>query len=341
VRLLKRKESKDFAAEFEGSTDELFAEIHRLTDANNASPDRDTERRLVYLRHQAGVRILDEGDKQPQHPDPDGAALPAAQGIPEISPDDLTPALLRAGILRDGCLLVRGLVGREDALRFADEIDRAFAEREKHDAGGEAADGYYDEITLGDRFEKLIVREWIKQGGGLLAPDAPKLTFEMIELYRNAGVPELVEGYLGEPGLLSVHKTTLRKAEPTVDGAWHQDGAFMGKVRSLNLWLSLSRCGDIAPGLDIVPVRLDHLAKSAMPDDPTLYYLVGDETAAEEAGEKGILRPIFEPGDALFFDELFLHQTALDPAMTETRYAIESWFFGGSGFPPKYAPVAV
>ena len=44
-----------------------------------------------------------------------------------------------------------------------------------------------------------------------------------------------------------------------VPGAWHQDGAFMGDVRALNLWLSLSRCGDESPGLDIVPRRLDQM----------------------------------------------------------------------------------
>ena len=32
----------------------------------------------------------------------------------------------------------------------------------------------------------------------------------------------------------------------------------MGQVRSLNLWLSLSRCGDVSPGLDILPRRLEH-----------------------------------------------------------------------------------
>jgi len=31
------------------------------------------------------------------------------------------------------------------------------------------------------------------------------------------------------------------KAQPAVSGQWHQDGKFMGPVRSLNLWLSLSR----------------------------------------------------------------------------------------------------
>ena len=54
-----------------------------------------------------------------------------------------------------------------------------------------------------------------------------------------------------------------------------------------------------------------------------------------------IMRPIFEPGDALFFDELFLHQTASDPSMPKPRFAIESWFFGGSAFPADYAPLAV
>ena len=54
-----------------------------------------------------------------------------------------------------------------------------------------------------------------------------------------------------------------------------------------------------------------------------------------------IIRPIFEPGDALFFDEMFLHQTGSDPSMRKPRYAIENWFFGGSAFPGEYAPIAV
>ena len=59
--------------------------------------------------------------------------------------------------------------------------------------------------------------------------------------------------------MLSLHKTTLRKADPSVGGAWHQDGAFMGEARALNLWLSLSRCGDEAPGPGHRPRRLDEI----------------------------------------------------------------------------------
>jgi len=114
----------------------------------------------------------------------------------------------------------------------------------------------------------------------------------------------------------------------------------MGSVRSLNLWLSLSRCGDEAPGLDILPRRLDYLVTTATEDAP-LDYTISQQKAEEAAGETPIIRPIFEPGDALLFDEMFLHQTGSDPSMPKPRYAIENWFFGGSAFPREYAPLSV
>jgi Phytanoyl-CoA dioxygenase (PhyH) len=332
LRLRRRKRDAD---EFPGTTDELRAEIERLTAENRARPDRATERRLLRLRHVAGARMLDAAGERPDHAAPDAARLPA--GLPEIAPADLTPGLLRAAVLRDGCLLVRGLVPRDDALAFAGLIDRAFAERER---GAQAAAGYYEEFEPHPRFNPVSERPWIKEGGGVLAADSPLLTFRMLELFRAAGLPELVAGYLGEPGLFTVQKTTLRKADPAVPGAWHQDGAFLGDVRALNLWLALSRCGDEAPGLDIVPRRLDALV-ATQTDDAVLSYQVSQRKAEEAAGATAIVRPIFEPGDALFFDELFLHQTGSDPAMPNPRFAIENWFFGATGFPREFAPLAI
>jgi hypothetical protein len=311
--------------------DELLAEIARLTEANRRRRDRETERTLLRLRHAAGVLRL-ETEPGADYAAPDFAALPS--GLPELAPGDVTPALLRAGILRDGCLLVRGLVDRDAALGLAAQIDRAFAER----GSKRPAAGYYEEFEPDARFEVASVRPWIRDGGGVLATDSPLVTFELMELFEAAGIGRLAGGYLGEPPLISVHKTTLRKAEPTVGGAWHQDGAFMGDVRSLNLWLSLSRCGDEAPGLDIVPRRLDRVV---IEHGDMLDRELTQRRAEEAAGDAGIVRPIFEPGDALFFDELFLHQTGSDPSMPRPRFAVESWFFAGSAFPPDYAPVAV
>jgi hypothetical protein len=334
-RLRRRQRSDEHA-----TSEELREEIEKLDAANRARRDRATDRRLLRLRHLAGVRALDEAGGAGDYPDPHTGALPAGDGLPEFAPADLTPELLRAAILRDGCLLVRGLVDRDAALAFAAAIDRAFAERAARDSGGTAAPGYYEEFAPHPRFKPVAERPWIKEGGGVLAADSPLLSFEMLELFRAAGVPRLVADYLGEEPLWSVQKTTLRKAEPAVGGAWHQDGAFMGDVRSLNLWLSLSRCGDEAPGLDIVPRRLDQLVATGT-DEAMLSYQVSQRKAEEAAGDAGIVRPIFEPGDALFFDELFLHQTGSDPSMPKPRFAIENWFFGASAFPVEFAPLAV
>ena len=323
---------------FSGSDEELRAEIGRLCEENRRRRDAETERRLLQLRHEAGIRLLGAADS-PEHPAPDFDRLPEADGLPDIAAADLTPGLLRAGILRDGSLLVRGLVPREEASAFANEIDRSFAERDRHDNGGSADDGYYDEFEPDERFSAPMSRPWIKEGGGVLAVDSPKLGFEMLEMFERAGLPRLVREYLGEPAAISAQKTTLRKAEPQVGGAWHQDGAFMGEVRALNLWLSLSRCGDESPGLDVVPRRLDDLV-AAGTEGTFLSYQVSQQNAEDAAGDTPIVRPIFEPGDALFFDELCLHQTGSDPAMPNPRFAIESWFFGGSAF-PDYAPLAV
>ena len=321
--------------------DELRAEIDRLAGENRERPRRKTERRLLALRHRAGIERLEANGHEPSHPEPDYERLPAADGLPELTPDQLTPELVRAGILRDGCVLVRGLVERGRAERFAELIDRSFAERDQFNENGRAADGYYEEFDAEPPFDVFAAqRPWIQRGGGVLAVDAPLLSAQMIDMFEAAGVQSLVEGYLGEPALISIEKTTLRKAEPHVSGAWHQDGKFMGDVRALNLWLSLSRCGDEAPGLDIVPKRLDYIVEAG--DEETFLDIqVSQANAERAAGDTPILRPIFEPGDALLFDELFLHSTASDPAMPNPRYAIESWFFGGSAFPREYGPVAV
>ncbi|MDQ6817502.1 MAG: phytanoyl-CoA dioxygenase family protein [Actinomycetota bacterium] len=326
--------------EYEGSDDALFAEIERLTARNRSARSAEIEHRLVRLRHLAGVRAMDRAPANPAHPQPDFGRLPEGPGLPEFGRDDVTPELLRAGILRHGCLLVRELIFRDQALAFAQQIDRAFTERERHDQGEAVTDGYYAELGPHPRFNPDVGRPWVKEGGGVLASDSPMLSFELGELFESAGIRWLASTYLGEPALMSLQKTTLRKAEPWVGGAWHQDGAFMGPVRSLNLWLSLSRCGDEAPGLDIVPRRLDYLV-TRKTEEAVFDMQVSQIKAREAAGEVGILRPIFEPGDALLFDEMFLHQTASDPSMPKPRFAVECWLFGGSCFPGDYAPIAI
>ena len=325
-------------AEGFGRTDEILTEIDRLMEANRSAADRDVERRILRLRHLAGIRFLKEANARPEYPQPDQTGLPGGQ-LPDITPDELTPELLRAGILRDGAVLVRGAVGADASRQLAEGIERAFNDRAAHNAGAPPSDSLYEEFQPQPGFAQLSERNWVEAGGGVLAADSPRLVFEMLDAFERIGLNDVISGYLGEPAAVSAEKCTLRKADPSITGAWHQDGNFMGNVRALNVWLSLSRCGDLAPGLDIVPRRIGHLVEAGT-DGAPLSYVISPQKVEEEAGETAIIRPIFEPGDVLLFDDLFLHQTGSDPAMPNPRYAIESWFFGASGFPADYAPLA-
>jgi hypothetical protein len=325
---------------FEGSDELLLEEIRRVTERNRAAPSGDQEQRLLALRNQLGIRLLEVEAADPGYPEPDYAALPAGTALDEIEPTALTPGVLRAGILRHGCVLVRGLVDRKRAQAFAKRIDRSFEEGARYDADKSFNDRFYLPFNPDPRRGQRLPREWIKSGGGVLAVDSPMLSFELGELFGSAGLPELVHGYLGEAPLVTADKTTLRKAEPSVSGAWHQDGKFMGEVKALNLWLALSHCGDDAPGLDLVPRRLEAHVRTQT-DEAMMANQVSQRMAEETAGETPILRPIFEPGDALLFDELFLHKTASEPGMHKPRYAIENWFFAASGFPANYVPLAL
>jgi hypothetical protein len=132
MRLLRRR-----ASAIPESEDELRDAIERAALDARSGDDRAAGRRLLELRHALGIRLLDAAaGTAPAHPEPDAAALPPYDGaLPELAAAAVTPGLLRAAILRDGCLLVRGLVDRDAALGLATGIDRAFAERERHDAG--------------------------------------------------------------------------------------------------------------------------------------------------------------------------------------------------------------
>ena len=62
----------------------------------------------------------------------------------------------------------------------------------------------------------------------------------------------------------------------------------MGDVRALNVWLSLSRCGDEAPGMDVVPRRLDHIVPTGT-EGAMFEWSVSEQVAEEAAGETGVL----------------------------------------------------
>jgi hypothetical protein len=326
---------------------ELRERIAELTTLNRAERSLERERELLRLRHRLGAAVVREDRPAPAD---DVRDFPGtdAEGLAVARADGLDGALVRGGILSHGYVLVRGAVPREDAVRMAARIEDAFAAR----ADGGDRSGLYEEFQPEAPYGSVSGRSWVGLGGGLLAADSPALSFDFFELLERAGLERVIGEFLGEPGAISAEKTTLRRADPGDAGGWHQDGSFMGETRALNVWLALSECGVDAPGLDFVGARIDdlvetggegsgaeHLERPEGDEVSVKTVLIGTKDAEEIAGGK-VMRPTFFPGDVMLFDDRFLHRTGAEPEMANPRYAIESWFFGGSGFPRGYVPLA-
>jgi hypothetical protein len=328
--------------DFPGTVDELLEEIDRLSELGRSGQRDDRDDELLRLRHLAGARLVTESRPEPAFAAADYAQLPTATPLAEVRRTELSAALLRAGIIRDGCVLVRDLIDRDDALALAAAVERSFDERDQAVEGFACDDDYYSPF---EALEAFVIDDWaratVAQCCGLPLVDAPVPADDLLDLFDVTGISDLVREYLGDRPVISAQKTTLRKVESLERTGWHQDGCcFANEVHALNLWLPLSPCGAEAPGVDVVPLRLDHLLPTGT-DDAFMPGQVSDLKASEVTDQAPVVRPTFEPGDALFFDQWLLHRTSFDPAMHRRRLGLECWFFHGSSFPAGYTPIAV
>ena len=108
-------------------------------------------------------------------------------------------------------------------------------------------------------------------------------------------------------------------------------------IRTVNLWIALSDCGSDAPTMDMVPKRLHEIAPTGT-DGATFDWSVSPNVVQKCCGDLSPVRLQFRAGDAILFDEMNLHSTAVSPDMTKDRFAIEAWFFAPSHYPMDQIP---
>jgi hypothetical protein len=316
--------------------------IDELTAANREQRDPWLDRELVRVRHLAFARLA--GSDVPSWPPPVDDAVPMPSGSPpEIDAAELTGPVLTRSILGAGCLLVRGLIPTAAADELVAGIDRAFDafDSVRNGTSYREAKPWFDPFQPAPEYPGEIGRGWVREGGGVLAVDSPPVLYDLLAALAAAGVPDVVGWHLGEPPALSVKKTTLRRVAPDTDTAWHQDGSFMGTgIRTLNVWLALSRCGDDAPGLDVLPKRLDHIVETGT-HGAIFEWVAAPDRVEQAAGDVALQRPIFEPGDALLFDHMCMHRTAAGPEMVRERHAVEMWCFAPSLYPADQVPIVM
>jgi hypothetical protein len=309
--------------------------------ANRASPSAELERCLVGWRMDAYAR-LPHGPGRPDWPPEYADPFPGMDGLPAIDAADLTAEILGGAILHHGALWIRGLVDPDEAARLRAGIESARVARDLYHGDGaeEGGDAWYSPVP--GRHVAPEQRRWVELGDGVRTTDSPRFTFALIELFERQGLIDVIAEFLGERPALSVLKSTLRRVNPDAGTDWHQDGAFLGAhVRSVNVWLGLSDCGEDAPGLDLVGRRVPYVLQTGS-HGSIFDWAVGPgivDTLAQAGAP--VLSPVFAAGDAVLFDHLMLHRTGVRPGMTKSRWAVESWFFAPSAYPMEQVPVVV
>ena len=86
------------------------------------------------------------------------------------------------------------------------------------------------------------------------------LFFELLEAFDEIGLKQMIADYFREAPVLSLAKTAQRRCRPTPRGAGIRTRRCTERRRTRSIvWLPVSRCGDIAPGLALWPRRLDYV----------------------------------------------------------------------------------
>jgi hypothetical protein len=315
--------------------------VEALAALDPADRDAAMESQLLLLRHRSFEQLDRTQGREPWPPDV-ADPFPGQHGIPEVPWTDLDPDVMSGAIVHHGCLLVRGMVTEEQADHLRRSVLRAFEARRAAATGAapEQTSPWFEPFAAGARKRRTgwpTATTAETNAKHLRSVDAPLVFNDLLATLEQRRVKELLTTHFGERPAVSVNKCELRVVEPAWVGPdFHQDGAFLGgSIRSVNVWLSLTDCGEDAAGLAVVPRRLHHIVETGA-DGAMFNWTVPPATLSRELGDIETVRPVFRPGDALLFDHFLLHRTDNDASFGHDRCAIETWFFAPSAYPrPK------
>jgi hypothetical protein len=295
--------------------------------------------RLVDLRHRAAAAVEAGPGRSPWPPSYDDPFPGVAGRLPEVQRSELTADVLGGAVAHHGALVVRGLFDEHQVASGREVIQTARRRRDELPAGSQGNEWFrpFPQSEQRDR----VLRKMVADKGGTWLADSPAATAHFLDELTAAGAVGAIAEHMGERPCFSLQKSTMRRSLPVAElTGWHQDGSFLGAdVRTMNVWVTLSRCGGDhpAPGLEIVPRRFDEI----LPVEGWSRAGISFELIDQIAAETPVLRPAFEAGDALMFDERFVHRTFLDASMTEVRFALECWFFALSHPADSYLSLLV
>ncbi len=325
--------------------------IDAIGEALDENDDHDLARLMVDARHRA-FAALDKASALEDWPRTFPDPFPGETGVPIAAATDLSSELVGGAVTHHGCLQVKGLLPLDDVEWFVETTDRAFEARQrardwenqqiKKELDGtentldRPSSPWFDPIVSGTKKAR-----WFGGNKFVRVADVPSAMHRLVRCFEQAGLTSLVSEYLGERPAMIANKWILRRSPSGVEGTdYHQDGRFLGEgIRTIDCWIALSPCGPGTgrPGIDVVARRYPLLESDEL---ATFDWSLSEHAVLDSMPDIEISQPVFEPGDALFFDELLPHRTAYGPELG-SRYAIESWFVAPSSYPDIHVPLVL
>jgi hypothetical protein len=326
------------AAEELAARGDLLGAVDLLQFASYDRRAPEVDVRLAELRRDA-FALLDRDPASSPWPPEVEDPFPGETGLIELPRAEATPEVVAGAIRHHGCILVRGLLDEPVAERLVGSIETAFAGLEAANEGAPVAETSPWYVPLAshpdyppDQVEERANPRWFR----VCTMDSPRAMFEVIDAFEAVGVGAMARRYLGARPAMSASKWALRRMPKRKIAGWHQEANVFPKVplRTMNVWLALTPCGDDSPSLDVVPRR-----EVAVHETGNEGFMFTNQRFAEVAGDAPQVSPRYDAGDAMLFDEMLIHRTNTKQEMDAVRYSIESWFFAPAGHPVELGPI--
>lgn len=323
-------------SEVEGAIEQgdLIRAVDLLASVDRRRTSSELEVMLVDLRHAAAALVVPR-ERAPWPPTYADPFVGLVGQLPVVEAREFDVEVLGGAVQHHGCLVVRGLFN-EDQISSTIHAIRSAEEQRVAPVSESSTDRWYRPFPKASKFDQSL-RQMVARSGGTWLADSPASCALILEHLAAAGAIDAIAAHFGDRPLFSLQKSTLRHSEPIYNFAgWHQDGSFLGpEVRAMNVWVALTACGgDLrTPGIELVPKRIDKI----LPTDGGLGPAsISDASILRAAGDTPPIHPEFAPGDAMLFDERFLHRTHLTTDMEVDRYALECWLFAPGHSLDKY-----
>ncbi len=318
--------------------------ISEMIDLYNRDQGDDQLIELRNLRLKAGEQLVKLGGGHNATPCPPMCENPfpeLSNDFPSIDASELNSDVLAGAIRYHGALIVRGFADQKFCERSRANIDKALKsaerfysvrpeKREEMLATKSGQDIWFNLFSQIKGHSTSFDAFMMSRTGAVWTFLSPKVTHNLTRFFDRTGLRALLKDYFEDEPCLSLNKSVLRRVTPLENPAdWHQDGAFMpSDIKSLNLWVALSECGKgtECPGMDFVPKRFENVVETGT-NGAYFDWSVSHKSVSEWYKDTPTIRPYFGEGDAIFFDHFNLHATSYDESFTQTRYAIETWFF--------------